>query len=52
MRGGSSQGAAAVGQGEARCDNRWAEVAIAGVGLVMWHYLGPDLRRYLKIHAM
>jgi uncharacterized protein len=35
MRGGSSQGAAAAGQGEARCDNRWAEVAIAGVGLVL-----------------
>ncbi len=23
-----------------------------GVGLLTWHYLGPDLKRYLKIHSM
>jgi hypothetical protein len=23
-----------------------------GVGLLTWHYLGPDLKRYLKIYNM
>jgi hypothetical protein len=25
---------------------------VIGVGLLTWHYLGPDLKRYLKIHGM
>jgi hypothetical protein len=29
-----------------------AGVAVVGVGLLTWHYLGPDLKRYLKIHSM
>ena len=29
-----------------------AGVAVVGLGLLTWHYLGPDTRRYLKIHAM
>jgi hypothetical protein len=24
----------------------------AGLGLLAWHYLGPDIRRYLKIRDM
>ncbi len=28
-----------------------AGVAVVGLGLLTWHYLGPDLKRYLKIHA-
>lgn len=29
-----------------------AGAAVVGVGLLTWVYLGPDLKRYLKIHAM
>jgi hypothetical protein len=25
---------------------------VLGVGLFAWYYLGPDLKRYLKIHSM
>jgi hypothetical protein len=25
---------------------------IIGLGFLMWAYLGPDLRRYMKIHSM
>ena len=27
-------------------------VVVIGLGFLMWSYLGPDLRRYLKIHSM
>jgi hypothetical protein len=27
-------------------------LVIAGLGLMAWRYLGPDLRRYLKIRSM
>jgi hypothetical protein len=27
-------------------------LAVAGLGLAAWYYLGPDLRRYLKIKRM
>ena len=27
-------------------------VVIVGLGFLMWSYLGPDLRRYMKIHSM
>jgi hypothetical protein len=27
-------------------------LVIAGLGLMAWQYLGPDLRRYLKIRSM
>ena len=23
-----------------------------GLGLLTWHYLGPDVKRYLKMHSM
>lgn len=29
-----------------------AGVAVVGLGVLAWQYLGPDLRRYLKIHSM
>jgi hypothetical protein len=29
-----------------------AGLAAAGLGLLAWNYLGPDLRRYLKIRNM
>jgi hypothetical protein len=29
-----------------------AGAVVVGVGLLTWHYLGPDLKRYLKIHSM
>jgi hypothetical protein len=29
-----------------------ASVVIIGLGYLAWSYLGPDLRRYLKIHNM
>jgi hypothetical protein len=29
-----------------------AGVAIVGLGILAWTYLGPDLKRYLKIHSM
>ena len=29
-----------------------AGAVVLGVGLPSWPYLGPDLRRYLKIHRM
>jgi hypothetical protein len=25
---------------------------VVGLGYLMWTYLGPDLKRYLKIHSM
>jgi hypothetical protein len=25
---------------------------VVGLGLLAWYYVGPDLRRYLKIHSM
>jgi hypothetical protein len=27
-------------------------LVVAGLGLLAWQYLGPDLRRYLKIRSM
>jgi hypothetical protein len=27
-------------------------LALLGLGAVAWYYLGPDLRRYLKIRNM
>ena len=27
-------------------------LALAGLGALAWYYLGPDLRRYLKIRSM
>jgi hypothetical protein len=27
-------------------------LALAGLGALAWYYLGPDLRRYLKIRNM
>ena len=27
-------------------------VVVIGLGYLMWSYLGPDLRRYMKIHSM
>ena len=29
-----------------------AGVAVIGLGVLAWTYLGPDLKRYLKIHSM
>lgn len=29
-----------------------AGVAVVGLGLLAWTYLGPDLKRYIKIHSM
>jgi hypothetical protein len=29
-----------------------AGVAVVGLGVLAWMYLGPDLKRYLKIHSM
>jgi hypothetical protein len=29
-----------------------AGAVVLGVGLFTWYYLGPDLRRYMKIHSM
>jgi hypothetical protein len=29
-----------------------AGVVVLGLGLMAWSYLGPDLRRYLKISNM
>lgn len=29
-----------------------AGAAVAAVGVLAWYYLGPDLRRYLKIRSM
>ena len=29
-----------------------AGVVVVGLGVLAWTYLGPDLRRYLKIHNM
>jgi hypothetical protein len=29
-----------------------AGVVVVGLGCLAWAYLGPDLRRYLKIHSM
>jgi hypothetical protein len=29
-----------------------AGLALAGLGALAWYYLGPDLRRYLKIRSM
>lgn len=29
-----------------------AGVVALGLGYMAWTYLGPDLRRYLKIHSM
>jgi hypothetical protein len=27
-------------------------LVVVGLGLIAWNYLGPDLRRYLKIERM
>jgi hypothetical protein len=27
-------------------------LAVAGLGILAWNYLGPDLRRYIKISRM
>jgi hypothetical protein len=27
-------------------------LVVVGLGLLAWHYIGPDLKRYLKIHNM
>jgi hypothetical protein len=29
-----------------------AGLALAGLGALAWYYLGPDLRRYMKIRNM
>jgi hypothetical protein len=29
-----------------------AGVVMLGLGLAAWHFLGPDVRRYLKIRSM
>ncbi len=29
-----------------------AGVVVVGLGWLTWNYLGPDVKRYLKIHAM
>ncbi|MGP0069103.1 MAG: DUF6893 family small protein [Isosphaeraceae bacterium] len=29
-----------------------AGVVVVGLGILTWSYLGPDLRRYMKIHSM
>jgi hypothetical protein len=29
-----------------------AGVVVVGLGALAWTYLGPDLRRYLKLHSM
>jgi hypothetical protein len=29
-----------------------AGVVVVGLGILAWSYLGPDLRRYMKIHNM
>jgi len=29
-----------------------AGVVVVGLGYFAWTYLGPDLKRYLKIHSM
>jgi hypothetical protein len=29
-----------------------AGVVVVGLGVLAWTYLGPDLRRYMKIHSM
>ena len=29
-----------------------AGVVVVGLGWLTWSYLGPDLKRYLKIHGM
>jgi hypothetical protein len=29
-----------------------AGLAVVGLGALAWYYLGPDLRRYLKIRSM
>jgi hypothetical protein len=29
-----------------------AGVAVVGLGVLAWSYLGPDLKRYMKIHSM
>ena len=29
-----------------------AGLAVAGLGALAWYYLGPDLRRYLKMRNM
>jgi hypothetical protein len=30
----------------------FAGLAVAALGAMAWYYLGPDLRRYLKIKSM
>ena len=27
-------------------------LVVVGIGALAWYYLGPDLRRYMKIHSM
>ena len=29
-----------------------AGAVVLGLGILAWTYLGPDLRRYMKIHSM
>lgn len=29
-----------------------AGLVAVGVGAMAWHYFGPDMKRYLKIHSM
>jgi hypothetical protein len=29
-----------------------AGAVVVGAGLLAWHFLGPDVRRYMKIHSM
>ena len=29
-----------------------AGAVVIGAGLLTWHYLGPDVRRYLKVQSM
>jgi hypothetical protein len=40
------------GYGGRSSDWLLAALIIGGLGALAWYYLGPDLRRYLKIRSM
>ena len=40
------------GRSDAETAMMVAGVVVLGVGLLTWFYLGPDMKRYLKIHSM
>ncbi len=29
-----------------------AGIVVVGLGVLAWTYMGPDLKRYMKIHSM